>query len=409
MVEKINVFKQELREEFIGHMLPFWMNLKDEENGGFYGLVDFNLNLDKKADKGCILNSRILWLFSNLYTRIETGKWGTVEVDDALKSRWLEIADHAYRFLVEAFLDKEMGGVYWSVTYDGKPADTTKHTYNQAFAIYALSSYYEATGNREAFELATELFHLVEEKFRDEDGYLEAFKRNFDLESNEKLSENGVMATRTMNTLLHIMEAYTELFRVDEDKNSEVLVSIIKALDIINEKIYDPEKGRLEVFFDKDYNSLIDLYSYGHDIEAAWLMDRTADVISKANTLKNVDVSELTDTLTRNIYDITFNPNGIPAEAENGKVLETRIWWVQCESMIGFMNGYNKDSSNEKYLEAVLSIWEYVKEHVIDRRPGSEWFSEVRPDNEPIETKPMADEWKCPYHNGRMFIEMMER
>lgn len=409
MVEKINVFKQELREEFIGHMLPFWMNLKDEENGGFYGLVDFNLNLDKKADKGCILNSRILWLFSNLYTRIETGKWGTVEADDALKSRWLEIADHAYRFLVEAFLDKEMGGVYWSVTYDGKPADTTKHTYNQAFAIYALSSYYEATGNREAFELATELFHLVEEKFRDEDGYLEAFKRNFDLESNEKLSENGVMATRTMNTLLHIMEAYTELFRVDEDKNSEVLVSIIKALDIINEKIYNPEKGRLEVFFDKDYNSLIDLYSYGHDIEAAWLMDRTADVISKANALKNVDVSELTDTLTRNIYDITFNPNGIPAEAENGKVLETRIWWVQCESMIGFMNGYNKDSSNEKYLEAVLSIWEYVKEHVIDRRPGSEWFSEVRPDNEPIETKPMADEWKCPYHNGRMFIEMMER
>lgn len=409
MVEIINVFKQELREEFIGHMLPFWMNLKDEENGGFYGLVDFNLNLDKKADKGCILNSRILWLFSNLYTRIETGKWGTVEVDDALKSRWLEIADHAYRFLVEAFLDKEMGGVYWSVTYDGKPADTTKHTYNQAFAIYALSSYYEATGNREAFELATELFHLVEEKFRDEDGYLEAFKRNFDLESNEKLSENGVMATRTMNTLLHIMEAYTELFRVDEDKNSEVLVSIIKALDIINEKIYDPEKGRLEVFFDKDYNSLIDLYSYGHDIEAAWLMDRTADVISKANTLKNVDVSELTDTLTRNIYDITFNPNGIPAEAENGKVLETRIWWVQCESMIGFMNGYNKDSSNEKYLEAVLSIWEYVKEHVVDRRPGSEWFSEVRADNTPIETKPMADEWKCPYHNGRMFIEMMER
>ncbi len=409
MVEKINVFKQELREEFIGHMLPFWMNLKDEENGGFYGLVDFNLSLDKKADKGCILNSRILWLFSNLYTRIETGKWGTVEVDDVLKSRWLEIADHAYRFLVEAFLDKEMGGVYWSVTYDGKPADTTKHTYNQAFAIYALSSYYEATGNREAFELATELFHLVEEKFRDEDGYLEAFKRNFDLESNEKLSENGVMATRTMNTLLHIMEAYTELFRVDEDKNSEVLVSIIKALDIINEKIYNPEKGRLEVFFDKDYNSLIDLYSYGHDIEAAWLMDRTADVISKANTLKNVDVSELTDTLTRNIYDITFNPNGIPAESENGKVLETRIWWVQCESMIGFMNGYNKDSSNEKYLEAVLSIWEYVKEHVIDRRPGSEWFSEVRPDNEPIETKPMADEWKCPYHNGRMFIEMMER
>lgn len=409
MEEKIIRFKQELREEFIGHMLPFWMNLKDEEKGGFYGLVDFDLTLDKKADKGCILNSRILWLFSNLYTRIKTGEWGEVMVDQSLKDRWLEMANHAYRFLCDAFLDKEMGGVYWSVTYDGKPADTTKHTYNQAFAIYALSSYYEATGNRDAFILAMDLYHLVEEKFRDEDGYLEAFKRNYELESNEKLSENGVMATRTMNTLLHIMEAYTELFRVDENQNSEVQGSIIEAVDIIKEKIYDSEKGRLEVFFDKDYNSLIDLYSYGHDIEAAWLIDRTEEVLLKANTANDIDVSILTDTLTRNIYDITFNPHGIPAEAENGKVLETRIWWVQCESMIGFMNGYNKDSSREEYLEAVLSIWEYVKEHVVDRRPGSEWFSEVRADNTPIETKPMADEWKCPYHNGRMFIEMMER
>ncbi len=409
MEEKIIRFKQELREEFIGHMLPFWMNLKDEERGGFYGLVDFDLTLDKKADKGCILNSRILWLFSNLYTRIKTGEWGEVMVDQSLKDRWLEMANHAYRFLCDAFLDKEMGGVYWSVTYDGKPADTTKHTYNQAFAIYALSSYYEATGNRDAFILAMDLYHLVEEKFRDEDGYLEAFKRNYELESNEKLSENGVMATRTMNTLLHIVEAYTELFRVDENQNSEVQGSILEAVDIIKEKIYDSEKGRLEVFFDKDYNSLIDLYSYGHDIEAAWLIDRTEDVLLKANTANDIDVSILTDTLTRNIYDITFNPNGIPAEAENGKVLETRIWWVQCESMIGFMNGYNKDSSREEYLEAVLSIWEYVKEHVVDRRPGSEWFSEVRADNTPIETKPMADEWKCPYHNGRMFIEMMER
>lgn len=403
----------ELRQEFLGHMIPFWMNMRDGANGGFYGLLDYDLELDKRSDKGCILNSRILWLFSSLYSRVECGSWGDIELSDATKSEWLDTAEHAYKYLRDAFWDKELGGVYWSVTYDGQPSDTTKHTYNQAFAIYGLSAYYYATGDKQALDMAYDIYHIIEDKCRDEGGYLEAFSRDFGPASNEKLSENGVMATRTMNTLLHIMEAYTELYRVE--RSSEVRDSIIETLDIFRNRMYDSDRGRLEVFFDHDYNSLIDLYSYGHDIEAAWLIDRTVDIIlrdSNGNVTSDaasIDMSDITRVLTQKIYETTFNENGIPAEAENGVVLTTRIWWVQCEAIIGFMNGYQRDTSQVRYLDAVRSIWKYVTEWVVDRRPGSEWFSEVREDGRPIETKPVADEWKCPYHNGRMFIEMLER
>lgn len=172
-----------------GTILPFWMNLRDDRFGGYYGLVDFNLNVDKTAEKGCILNSRILWFFSQ--AALATGR-------QDLKSH----ARHAYEFLTGCCLDREFGGVYWSLTYDGKPLDTTKHTYNQAFAIYALAAYYRLTGEEEALTIARDLFDQIETHCTDEEGYLEAFTRDWQPESNEKLSENGVLAAKTMNTLL---------------------------------------------------------------------------------------------------------------------------------------------------------------------------------------------------------------
>lgn len=198
----------EIREHLKNGIIPFWEGLKDEEFGGYYGYMDYDLKLDKKFEKGCILNSRILWFFSSV-SRIEGFE----------KER--EYADHAYQFLKEKCLDQECGGVFWSVTYDGKPLDTTKHTYNQAFAIYALSSYYDTTGNEEALEIAKGLQKIIEEKCTDEFGYLEAFKRNFQLEENDKLSENGVIAEKTMNTLLHVFEAYTEFYRVTKINSPE--------------------------------------------------------------------------------------------------------------------------------------------------------------------------------------------
>ncbi|MCR5291553.1 MAG: AGE family epimerase/isomerase [Eubacterium sp.] len=388
--------KIEMEREFRSHMIPFWKNMKDEEQGGYYGLLRYDLIIDKKAEKGCILNSRILWFFSNACLSLR---------DDSM----LEYAVHSYEFLKKAFLDKEEGGVYWAVTYDGRPLDETKHTYCQSFAIYGLSSFYKASGNSEAIDLAYQLFNVIEEKCRDKEGYLESFDRRFVPASNEKLSENGVMAERTMNTLLHVMEAYTELYRVlpDEDRKKSVKDRLDEILDIFRNKVFDPSKRRLEVFFDKEYRSLIDLYSFGHDIEAAWLIDRTIDVLGYKGTGR--DMSDITEILTENVYQSAYDGSSMPAEAEEGRVLEDRIWWVECESVVGFLNGYNKDNTRTDYLGAAYSTWQFTKNHIVDGRKGSEWYWGADANGRPMEGKDITDPWKCPYHNGRMYFEVLRR
>ena len=384
------MFATEIKEHLVNDLIPFWQGLKDEENGGFYGYLSYDLKLDKKAVKGCILNSRILWFFSNAYM---------VLGDHSL----LESATHAYQFLKEHCVDDEFGGVFWSLTYDGKPEDTTKHTYNQAFSIYALASYYDASKNPEALEIAWKLYDLVESKCKDEYGYLEAFTRSFEPEENDKLSENGVIAEKTMNTLLHVFEAYTELYRVT--KEEKVAKQICFMMDIIKDKVFNKEIGRQEVFFDRTWNTLIDLYSYGHDIETAWLVDRGLEVLDD-EAYTNM-LSPITKIITENIYNRAYIDHSLVNESENGVVDTTRVWWVQAEAVVGFLNGYQKQG-DKKFLDASVDIWNYIKKYFIDKRNGSEWFWSVKEDHTPDE-KPIVELWKCPYHNGRMCFEVLRR
>lgn len=301
-------------------------------------------------------------------------------------------------------IDKEYGGIFWSLTYDGEIEDGTKHTYNQAFAIYALSAYYAASGDKEALSLAEGLYGLIEGRCTDEYGYLEAFDREFCPIENDKLSENGVIAEKTMNTLLHVFEAYTELYRVA--KREEVADRLRFMLDLMADKIYNAERGRQEVFFDRTWNTLIDLYSYGHDIETAWLVDRGLEVLGDdAYTIK---LSPITREITRNIYDRAYKNHSLMNEAENGVDDTTRIWWVQAEAVVGFINGYQKNNNCREYLEAAEDIWVYIKEHLLDKRNGSEWYWAVDADGKPLE-KPIVEPWKCPYHNGRMCMEVVRR
>ena len=384
---------EEVKSELTGHIIPFWKKLRDNEYGGYYGLLDFDLKLDKKAVKGCILNNRITWFFSNAYLCLK---------DESL----LDEARHGYEFLRDYCLDRKNGGVYWSMSYDGKPLDTTKHTYNQAFCIYALSSYYDACGDKEALEEAYSLFDIIETKCRDEGGYLEAFDEEFKPASNEKLSENGVMADRTMNTLLHVFEAYTELYRVD--KNEKVADKLRWILDCFADKIYNPQLHRQEVFFDHEYNTLIDLYSYGHDIETSWLIDRGLEILGdKAYTEK---LSPITTDLARNVKKTAFDGHSLANECDKGVVNTDRIWWVQAETLIGFINAYQKDKSQTDFLEAARAEWDFIKNYSIDHREGSEWFSGVAADGSPDPRKrEIVEPWKCPYHNGRMCIEVIKR
>ena len=385
------MFGSEIKKHLTDDLIPFWRGMKDSEYGGFYGYMGYDLAIDRKAVKGCILNSRILWFFSNAFLTLG---------EDAL----LKEARHAFLFLKEHFLDREYGGVYWSLSYDGRPEDDTKHTYSQAFAIYALSSYYDASGDGEALEIARSLIRLVEDKCRDEYGYLEAFTRDFHPEDNDKLSENGVMAEKTMNTLLHIFEAYTEFYRVT--KEEQVADRLKYMLGLMADRIYNQELGRQEVFFDRTWNSLIDLYSYGHDIETAWLVDRGLKILDDRACTERL--APITEAITENIYNRAYTDHSLANEAENGVVDTTRVWWVQAEAVVGFLNGYQKNPEKSEYLRAAEDIWGYIRDYMIDKREGSEWFSGLDVDRKPL-GKPIADPWKCPYHNGRMCCEVIRR
>ena len=388
-MKKIAVAAREHLENII---LPFWTGLRDPDFGGYYGYMGQDLHLDPRAEKGCILNSRILWFFSEAAMAL-----GREDLKDH--------AHHAYRFLSDYCLDPVHGGIFWSMTYDGKPLDTTKHTYNQAFAIYALAAYYRLTGNKKALAQARELFRLIEEHCTDEVGYLEAFTADWGPESNEKLSENGVLADKTMNTLLHVFEGYSGLYQATRDP--AVGKAMERILDIYANKVYDPALHRQKVFFDADYNSILDLYSYGHDIESSWLMDWGCGLLEDPE--RNDRIREIDLEIGKAVFDAAYSCRSLANECDRGQVSEMRIWWVQAETVVGLTHLWNKLPEETKYRDAAADTFRFIEEYMVDKRPGSEWFWAVDKTGAPWPDKPILEPWKCPYHNGRMCMELMRR
>jgi 4-O-beta-D-mannosyl-D-glucose phosphorylase len=375
--------KQEIKNELENRILPFWTKLKDDENGGFYGLADFKGNVDKRSSKGCILNSRILWFFSSTYQLTK---------DQSA----LECARHAYKFLVESFLDTHDGGLYWSVDYRGTPEDDRKHVYTQSFGIYALAQYYLSCGDESARTLAMQLFNLIEKKCRDEGGYLEEFDRDWHGQDNIMLSEHDVLSARTMNTNLHLMEAYTTLYEATMDK--KVGASLKELLNVVQTKLYNEKDHTLKVFFDRNWNETLDIRSYGHDIEASWLIDRASEALHEQHLPLTLEIADA-------IYRTAYSPEGVINETVNGVTDRHRIWWVQAESVVGFFNAYCK-SKDKHYLDATLQLWEFIRASFFDEATG-EWFSELDETNRAVDI-PVASAWKCPYHNGRMCLELMK-
>lgn len=381
------------RKELTERILPFWNRLRDDENGGFYGFMDNDLNVDKTADKGVILTSRILWFYSSCYRTLG---------DEYL----LDNARHAYEFLKKC-VDTVNGGVWWTMTYDGKPSDTMKHTYNQAFAIYALSAYYLASKDKTALDLALELFHTVEDKCRDNVAYLEAMSVDWKVVPNDALSENGLMADKTMNTVLHLIEAYTVLLEACENgESANIEERLMFLLQITEDKIFNSDQNRLRVFFDRELNEIGDIHSYGHDIEASWLIDRACEVIGERRFMAKWRFIDLR--IAENIYDIAFENGAVNNERENDKIDKKRVWWVQAESVVGFVNAFQQ-GGDKKFLDAADKVFEWIETKQIDKRENSEWWGEVDFDGKPMQTVNMVNPWKCPYHNGRMCIEVINR
>ena len=382
---------EEIKKELTEHIVPYWEALKDEEFGGFYGYKDFDLTVDKKADKGVILHSRILWFFSSCLEMLGDEKYRI-------------LADHAFDYVKNYCIDYELGGVYWMTSYDGKPVDDMKHTYNIAFAVYALSAYYNAAKVPEALDLAKKLFEDIETKTPDEYGCREAFTRDWKIADNEALSENGINAEKTMNTVLHLIEAYTELYRAE--KSEKVADALRRQLKIVEDKIFDSDNDVLRVFFDRKFELLGDIHSYGHDIEASWLTDRAVEVLGDADLIKRFNAVDLR--LAEKIYSIARENGALNNERDGSHIDRKRVWWVQAEAVVGFLNAY-QHSGDGKYLSAAGEIWDYIKEHIVDKREGGEWFNEVGFDGTPDSSMPMTGPWKCPYHNGRLCFEIMSR
>ncbi|MCV9388824.1 AGE family epimerase/isomerase [Reichenbachiella ulvae] len=386
------ITKQEAEKVLNENILSFWEErMVDNENGGFYGRIDGEGVLHPQSDKAIILNTRILWTFSAAYRYTQNPNHKAM-------------ADRAYHYICDHFFDSEHGGVFWMLDYQGEVKDPKKQVYAQAFAIYALSEYVRMNGSEEALELAIGLFELLEKHSFDpqRNGYFEAFAQDWSLIEDVRLSEKDMNATKTMNTHLHVLEAYTNLYRVWKDEKLEEDLR-----NLINEMStrFVSDKKHFNLFFDDDWNLLSDEISFGHDIEGSWLLAEAADVI------EDDELIQKTNELALNMADAALRgldkDGGLMNEASPHGLTDTdKHWWPQAEALVGFVNAWQL-SQDERYLIVAASIWQFTKEYIID--PAGEWHWRVTRDHQLVTGEDKAGPWKCPYHNGRAMMEVMER
>ena len=383
------------------NILRFWQErMVDYRQGGFYGRIDGYNVLHPDAEKGAVLNARILWTFSAAARVLNNTPYRI-------------LAARAYDYLMQWFMDREQGGIYWSLNADGTPLDTKKQTYAIAFAIYGLAEYVRLTNNQEALNAAIRLFEDLEahaykwdnEKMsKCKNGYVEALTRDWQPIADMRLSEKDENGVFTMNTHLHVLEAYTNLYRVlknvqrdDVQGTKERIAKQLRTLiDIFANRIFDPATGHLMLFFDEKWQPSNTHTSPGHDIEAAWLLHEALEVLGD---------EELLNQPLPVIHSL--------AQAAEDDIMDEKEWWCYAEAMVGYIDQW-KLYQDEKPIESNINLelaetaFHYIQTHLMDRENG-EWFWTILPDGTPDRTHDKAGFWKCPYHNSRMCIEIIER
>jgi len=379
-------------EELTRNIMPWWIkNMPDRDGDGFYGRIDGCENIVADAPRGAILNARILWSFS--------AAW--MKVPDPL---YLEMAIRARNYIFRHFFDDLHGGTYWSLNSNGEPLETKKQIYSQAFFIYALSAYHTATGDRESLDRAVSLFRLIEKHSfdRERDGYFEAFTREWGELADLRLSEKDANEKKTMNTHLHLLEAYTNLYRIWPD--GELRRQLSGLVRIFTHRIVDPVTSHLNLFFDEEWNCRSGIVSYGHDIEASWLLYEAAEVLGDADSVKGVALR-----IASAAHEGLAEDGSLWYERDDaqGHFDRDRHWWVQSEGVVGFLNAWQL-SGDESWLELSANLLEYIFTHLVDADNG-EWFWSIRADGTVNRDDDKAGFWKCPYHNSRMCLEIMSR
>ncbi len=389
METRTDNFLQEVRENLTSCILPYWLNLKDPR-GGFYGEVASDGTVLYDAPRGVILNARIIWTFAAAYQQLK-------------QTPYLVAAVHARDYFLEHFCDHKYGGVYWSVDASGERLDTKKQLYAQGFAIYGLSELYKVTHDDEVLKNAINLYKVVETYFADKEngGYMEALARDFSPLEDMSLSAHDINADKTMNSHLHILEAYANLYKVWPDE--ELKAAVESLLNIVGEKVMAPS-GHLQLYFKRDWSVMPGGVSYGHDIETSWLALECAAALEDIDVVNRVRPWALAMGKAGNEGLL---PDGSMRyeKLTDGTYDDSRQWWVQAETVVGnlWLWKYHADPEGA---DRALAAWNYIREHLVDNQAG-EWWWAVLPDGSLDLQQPKAGFWKCPYHNTRMCLQVL--
>jgi mannobiose 2-epimerase len=396
----MNDLRQKTETELTSNILPFWLNHTiDEEFGGFRGQISNDLTFDPHAPKGLILNARILWTFSKAFSVYK-------------QPVFLAAARRAYEYICQNFWDDEFGGVYWMVDYTGLPLDTKKRIYGQAFTVYALAEYAHATGTREPMHRAMTLVAQIELISHDDahGGYFETYERDWALALDQRLSDVDLDEKKSMNTHLHMLEAYSTLLRHHEDVT--VRFRLRELLEVFLKYIVDPASHHFILFFDEAWRPRSEKISFGHDIEGSWLLCEAAEVLGDASLLARG--REFAVSMAQAVYEQALDADGgLLYEAKKtvaglAQIVDSdKHWWPQAEAVVGFLNAYQL-SGREHFLNAARRNWAFIDAHIIDHEHG-EWFWLVSRDGAADAQQDKVGPWKCPYHNSRMCFEVMER
>ncbi|WP_240155168.1 AGE family epimerase/isomerase [Chitinophaga sp. Cy-1792] len=387
------MLKTQLQEELY-NILQYWeTHTVDSSNGGFIGRISGNNMADPYAVRGAVLNTRILWTFSAAYNLLQ-------------EQQWLDLAQRAWLYVEQYFLDKTNGGLYWSVDYNGQPVDTKKQVYAIAFGVYACSEYYKASGDDSARDTAISLYQTIMQQAFDPQygGYFEAFAADWSELPDQRLSLKDANEKKSMNTHLHVLEAWTNLYTIWPDANLKTDIQVL--LDIFSRRIIHPVHHHLLLFFQEDWTVKGDAISYGHDIEAAWLLLEAAEAI-KDNTYISA-FKKIAMQLSQASLEGLDADGGLWYELlpSAHHLVKEKHWWPQAEAMVGFINAWQL-SSDLRYFEHATGSWDFIRDYLLDKKHG-EWHWGVDAFHHPLDEDKVGL-WKCPYHNARSCMELIKR